>query len=262
MRLALSSAAAPDASLDDLLEACARRGLSGVELEAGHAHGLTGTDPETARRARERMSEGGVDVVGFRMPLSGSPGVRTLAAVGRALEAPLVLAPDGPGADLALETLEHAGALASAGARALVSLEGVSAETWCVTDLLGPLATAPADVGVAWEVDPERLDDPSRASWVAHELVERLGRTLRLIRLRGGGPEAARQEGHGVGALMGTLALAGYDGALVLAPTSPRYRVAWSAWLGRRGGWGCGSRTADPELVQLVTAPASGEGDR
>lgn len=262
MRLALSSGAAPDADVDGLLEACHRRGFAGVELEAGHAHGLTGADPDAARRVRARLSEGGVDVVGFRTPASLAGDVAALAAFAQAFDAPLVLMPEGEGGDPALETLEHAGALASAGARALVSLEGVSAETSCVADLLGPLATAPADVGVAWEVDPERLDDPSRASRVAHELVERLGRTLRLIRLRGGGPEAARQEGHGVGALMGTLALAGYVGPLVLAPTSPRYRVAWSAWLGRRGGWGCGSRTADPELVQLVTAPGSGEGDR
>lgn len=254
MRLSLSSGAAPDAEIDGLLEACRRRGFAGVELEAGHAHGLTGADPAAARRVRARLAEGGVDVVGFRTPASLSGDVAVLAAFGQALEAPVVLVPAGESVDAFLEALEAAGALAAGGARALVSLDGVSAETSCVADLVGRLDGAALDVGVAWEVDPERGQESSRT---AHQLVERLGRSLRLIRLRGGGPETQRQEGLGVGALMGTLALSGYDGPLVLAPTSPRYRVAWSAWLGRRGGWGCGSRTADPELVRLVREPLS-----
>lgn len=256
MRLSLSSAAAPDADLDDLLEACVRRGISGLELEAGHAHGLTEADPEAARTARGWMSEGGVEVVGFRLPAPSIGDVASLAVFARSLAAPLVLVPEGEGVEPVLQALERAGHLASARARVLVSLDGVSAETACRADLVNRVSGVSPDVGVAWEVDPES-GDPARA---ARELVEGLGGSLRLIRLRGGGPETARQEGRGVGALMGTLALAGYDGPLVLAPTSPRYRVAWSAWLGRRGGWGCGSKTADPELVRLVTEPAAGGG--
>lgn len=40
MRLALSSAAAPDLALEELLDACVRRGLAALEPEAGHAHGI------------------------------------------------------------------------------------------------------------------------------------------------------------------------------------------------------------------------------
>ena len=42
--------------------------------------------------------------------------------------------------------------------------------------------------------------------------------------------------------MMRELALAGYGGSLALAPSDQRYRVVWNAWLGRRGGWGCGSK--------------------
>ncbi|MFW6331581.1 MAG: hypothetical protein ACOC3J_07650 [Gemmatimonadota bacterium] len=28
-------------------------------------------------------------------------------------------------------------------------------------------------------------------------------------------------------------------------------RVIWDAWLGRRGGWGCGSKVEDRTLVSL-----------
>lgn len=74
---------------------------------------------------------------------------------------------------------------------------------------------------------------------------------LRYIRFRGGGPEAAQQSGLGVGALMARLALARFAGPLVLAPSTPKYRYIWHAWLGRAGGWGCGSKQADASLVSL-----------
>ena len=60
MRLALSSAAAPDAMLEELLEAATRRGLEAVELREGDAHGVaratrrsgaTGWDDEAAGAA-------------------------------------------------------------------------------------------------------------------------------------------------------------------------------------------------------------------
>ncbi|HET9439739.1 MAG TPA: hypothetical protein VFO52_06195, partial [Longimicrobiales bacterium] len=40
MIIALSSAAAPNASLPELVEGCARRGLSALHLIAGHQHGV------------------------------------------------------------------------------------------------------------------------------------------------------------------------------------------------------------------------------
>jgi hypothetical protein len=91
-------------------------------------------------------------------------------------------------------------------------------------------------------------------------LLDLFGRRLSHIRLLGGGPEAALHEGGGIGEVMGRLALSGYAGTMVLAPSSDRYRVAWQTWLGRRGGWGCGSRVSHPSLVQLSSTGAMGGG--
>jgi hypothetical protein len=108
---------------------------------------------------------------------------------------------------------------------------------------------ARAGIAYAWEVDPAVAD-------IAVDVDAVFGRSdadLRYIRLIGGGPEAAMQDGQGIGVLMGRLALAGYDGPVVLTPSSTRYRVAWASWLGRRGGWGCGSKAASDNVVRLAT---------
>src|SRR5690606_15891059 len=102
-------------------------------------------------------------------------------------------------------------------------------------------------LGLGWEVDPGAEDVTGRITTV----LRAAGPHLRHIRLLGGGPEAVQHEGRGIGALMARLALSGYDGPLALAPSTARYRTAWSAWLGRGGGWGCGSKASDPSLVQL-----------
>src|SRR5690606_7561036 len=102
----------------------------------------------------------------------------------------------------------------------------------------------------AWDVDASARDVTADAILVLRDSSI----VPACIRLIGGGPEAAMLEGHGIGNLMGRLALAGFDGAVVLAPSADRYRVAWSTWLGRRGGWGCGSKAEDRDLVRLATA--------
>jgi hypothetical protein len=156
MRLGLSSAAAPDAGLDELLAACTLRGLSTLELRAGDAHGIA------------------------------------------------------------------------------------VAGDWSAAVSAGLAAAAEARVTIAGY------------RTIAAEVA------LRYIRFIGGGPEAALQEGRGIGTLMGRLALAGYNGAVILAPSATRYRVAWESWLGRRGGWGCGSKSAAAELVHLPVRTATG----
>ena len=80
----------------------------------------------------------------------------------------------------------------------------------------------------------------------------RLDGTVDLIVLRGGGPEAAQHEGRGIGALMTRLALADYRGVLTLAPSSSAVLPVWRTWLQHGRNWGCGSKTADPSLVQLA----------
>jgi hypothetical protein len=239
MRLALSSAAAPDATFRELLDACVRRGLGALELESGHGHDLEPrrATPGRAAAARAEAAAAGVHLAGLRMTgadLELESG--RLAEFALALGAPLLVPVGGLGGapgGLATGLVRVVLPSGPAGLRALDTLD----------QGLRPAARQP----LAWDAAPGDGD----VSDTAAELLARVGPRLRHIRLYGGGPEAAAQEGRGVGALLARLALTGFDGSLALAPSSLRYRVAWSAWLGRRGGWGCGSRTEDRQLVSL-----------
>ncbi|HEX7052005.1 MAG TPA: hypothetical protein VF188_17485 [Longimicrobiales bacterium] len=249
MRLVLSSAAAADFTLDELLAAARRRGFAGLELVAGHAHGA-GLDPDTSdlEAIRVRAAAGAAPVVAFRAARAEAfhPAAARLSSV---LRAPVIAhLEDGDIAEDALESA--AAAYARAGGTLLVAHGSDPGEVW---RLRRRIECAPAGVlGLAWEVDPGSEDVAARAPAV----LEAAGAHLRHIRLLGGGPEAVRHEGRGIGPLMARLALAGYSGTLALAPSTPRYRVAWSTWLGRGGGWGCGSKAADPSFVVLNPAQA------
>ncbi|MEX0891749.1 MAG: hypothetical protein WEB88_06215 [Gemmatimonadota bacterium] len=235
MRLGLSSAAAPDAGLDELLAICARRGLAALDLCVGDAHGVEGPMYGlSGAAAAERARGAGVLVSAFR---SGGEGQDLRAApVAAAAGAPVLV---GGGPSMAAR-VRRAHAVAARGAGAAVVLDGEVS----TADLEVALT---ADLELAWDVDV-----PGGSVGGAAERIMRIaGGRLRHIRILGGGPEASMQEGQGVGELMSRLALAGYDGTVILAPSSSRYRVAWQHWLGRRGGWGCGSKSADPSLVSL-----------
>lgn len=235
MRLGLCSGADADAPLAALLEAGERRGLAALELRQGDGHGVTPDDPDAAAFRAVQAAERGVPVTGFRLVGSGSA-PEALAHLSRALNAPILV--DGPG-DVAARA-DLAGALVELGARAALVVRG--------PDAVAQARAADPALELAWDADPSAVALGSQAA----ALLDAVGGRLRHVRLHGGGPEAALQEGRGVGETMGRLALAGYDGTLALTPSSPRYRVVWQAWLGRRGGWGCGSKTADPDLVTLT----------
>ncbi len=265
MRLALSSAAAPGASLGELLDAAARRGLPGVELVdgAGHGHGLAPglIDTATAAGAADRAAEAGLEIAGFRLlrPLHdpGRPEIRALERFAHALRAPLLVplalpadgpaGPDGPDGAPREERWDRAVA-------AVVALHGGTMDARPLLPA-GPAALMALDaldralpgVDVAWDADPRAGDLGEHGT----ALLSRVGPRLRHVVLRGGGPEATEQEGRGVGSFMVRLAVSGYDGTVALAPSSSRYRVIWDAWLGRKGGWGCGSRSEDRTLVTL-----------
>lgn len=228
MRLGLSSAAAPDAGLDALLEIARRRGLYALELRAGDEHGVTPQQPAGWAAAAAR--DAGVQLAAYRAgedetadelaELSVTLGTRVLLA-GR-------------------EAAARARAVNAAGGRAAVLVTGPHA----VEDAE---VAAAAGLAVAWEVQPlvAHAGDTARA-------LLRLNERLVHITLVGGGPEVAMQDGRGVGELMGRIALAGWDGALAVAPSSPRFRIAWQQWLGRRGGTGCGSKQSEPALVRQL----------
>jgi hypothetical protein len=94
------------------------------------------------------------------------------------------------------------------------------------------------------DASKSNVDDAAASLFTEYPVVDH-------ITLRGGGPEAAQFEGRGIGALMARLALMNYQGVLALAPSSPAVLPVWRTWLTRGRNWGCGSKTADPSLVQL-----------
>lgn len=246
MRLGLSSAVAPEASLDELLVACGRRGLEALELRAGDWHGVDrADDPLGAAVQLERAIECGVAISAYLADESGHD--LRLARLSEALRAPVLMSAAGQ-PDVALR---RAADLAAVGGRSGILLSGTESN-----DSLERILAADVDIG--WQADPAEGPLGARGA----RLLERCGRRLRHVRLVGGGPEAALADGQGVGELMGRLALAGFDGSVVLVPSSSRYRLAWASWLGRRGGWGCGSKTADAALVRLVDDPMMAEQNR
>lgn len=244
MRLALCSSAAPDATLSGLFEACARRGLAALELREGDAHGLNPECEEivdflTSGSART----GGVPIVGYRTSQPGHD--LWLGRLSRALDVPILL--DGPTS--IRSRLDRAAGISEVAGRVVIVLRG--------DDFLSDAELAVSEgVDLAWDADPAQGNLGDRVA----RLLDRFDRRLRYIRLLGGGPEATLHEGEGIGEVMGRLALSGYAGTVALAPTSDRYRVAWQTWLGRRGGWGCGSRVSDPSLVHLSSDSAMGGG--
>lgn len=241
MRLGLSSAAAPAATLEELVAACAARGLVSLELRAGDGHGIAARDDDRVlvAQALTRAATAGVTITGYSTDGAGDTG--QLARLSQALGAPILVSCE---CDVE-ERIERARAIMDGAGRALVLASG-GASTWHA-------AVAAAGLDFAWEVDAACGDVSADA-----DLMLRQEPALRYIRLVGGGPESTMQEGRGIGTLMGRLALAGYDGPLVLAPSSTRYRVAWETWLGRRGGWGCGGRSSAAELVHLPVRTATG----
>ena len=244
MRLGLSSAAAPDASLDELLEICVRRGLSALELREGDGHGVTG-DPYGigGAEAQERARASDVEITGLRSTIAGDD--LGLARVAAAAGAPVLVA----GGCCVSSRTDRAVGLSSVGAGIAVTIQGDPAPD--DMELAGSCGCQ-----VAWDVDVASGD----VGAAAERILTTLGSRLRHVRILGGGPEVTMHEGRGVGELMGRLALAGYTGSVILAPSSARYRVAWQNWLGRRGGWGCGSKEEDPSLVNLNAAALAGGG--
>jgi hypothetical protein len=247
MLLALSSAAAPEATIDELLAACARRGFAAVELEIGHAHGVSpSAGPAAALAVAVQAANAGIGIAALRLDDVAAVTDPRTPRLAVALGAPVVVRIDGEpaGSDGDVPSIVGAAAprFAEAGATLLLACRGDAAEVERLRLLTE--AAPPGTLGLAWDVAP---DDPGLG--VPGAVLAAADGRIRHIRLYGGGPEAIEQEGIGVGRLMSALALSGYNGALALAPSDRRYRYAWGAWLGRRGGWGCGSKAGSDMVV-------------
>jgi hypothetical protein len=239
MRLCLSAAAAHHLTLDELLDACRRRGLGGLEIVA---RGDAEPHPAPGVRAAEPPQPGAgrnIDFTGIVVLEPRAPRARELA-LARTLGVPIVIDP-GEGDLPGLDALRRH---ADQGGRVLL-MHGTRADD--AERLLDCIERLPAGSGaLAWEVDPNH-DDIGEVPGVLKTTAGK----LEYIRLKGGGPEAIQQTGLGIGALMARLALARFSGPLVIAPSKERYHRVWAAWLGRGGGWGCGSKQSDPELLRL-----------
>jgi predicted secreted protein len=243
MQLAVSSAAAPDLPLADLLEGCQRRGLAAVELVVDAITPPGSQDLSLlAGRIADSFARSPVSISSIAA-LTPGEAIRVAIRLGGALGAPVVVPGTAATTDSRSLLLTH---LAAGGEVLLLH----SAATASSPESARARAALGERAGIALEVDPSR-DAPAAIPAV----LQSLGDTLRYVRLRGGGPEAAQQTGLGVGTLMGRLALARFAGPLVLTPSEPTYHRAWLAWLSRSGGWGCGSKQSDPTLVRLVEQP-------
>lgn len=246
MRLALSSEAARGATPRELIAACARRGLAGLELHLPDLlldGGVESIADATSLGATARSA--GVEICGIYRPRLAADEIVASAAAAAALGAPLVVPVWGFDRALLPRACE---VFAEHEARLLLA-HGTDAR---VVDAIRWLADAVPNrdvIGLAWEVRPG-ADDPARVP----DVLEAAGSWLRYVRLHGGGPEAAAQAGMGIGALMARLTLVRYAHPLVLTPSEPRYHVAWNAWLGRSGGWGCGSKHAERESARPVAS--------
>ncbi len=245
MQLTLSTEAAPDLALGELLEACARRGIAALELVEGHAHGVSPeSNAEVLAHVRGEVASVGGRIAAFRVDSVERATSPATAALGAALCTSIVAPASADAVDD--EIFLRAAELYAAEGITLLIEHG--AQPARVERLRQIIEAAPEGaLGLAWDVDPE---DAALATSTA-AVLRAAGPHLKHVRLRGGGPEAAGQEGRGIGPLMARLTLAAYDGTLALAPSTPRYRFAWGAWLGRHGGWGCGSKRADASLVTL-----------
>jgi hypothetical protein len=230
MQLGISSAADPTASADELIEACLRRGLFALELRCGDA----AARPDGLAAALRRGEEAGVRLTGILT--DGSSAGSIARSLPERPAVPLLLAVDGPHS----AALAAAEAMRAAGTAALPLLRG-GAGGW-----LDDVGDAP----FAWQIDDAVHDAAADAALILQREAK-----LACVRLLGGGPETALQHGRGIGPLMRRLAMAGYSGPLIVTPSDHRYRIAWSVWLGRRGGWGCGSAGASHnESVPLAAA--------
>lgn len=241
MKLGVSSAAAPHADLDTLVDACVYRGLAVLELRVGDGHGLGAERaPTDLAAAPSHVSAAGIAIAGVRVGNHNE--LVQAAALARVLDASVILAGDTPVA----ARIDHVRELAGGDVRIMVEVSGPSA---------GWLATiAEAGVEFAWTID-SRTTDPAADM----EAMLAAGMLPAYVRMAGGvGAESTMGEGRGLGPVMACLTLARYAGPLILAPGPVPYRIAWEQWLGSRSGWGCGTAAEKRDRVQLTSGVRGG----
>jgi hypothetical protein len=248
MRLGISTDAAPGFTLGELARSCGHRGLRALELVEGHAHGIgLHTTAGDARSVRRLLADAGVTRVAFRPAAPDGALAPAVAELAGHLGADVVVP-----ADLALAEpqsfLEASRWCARGGGRLVVLHETDAAQVERSRALVSRAPVGTALLG--WHADPATACIASHAA----AMLYAAGPLLEQVRLRGSGPESPASEGKGIGALMARLALAGYQGSIMLAPTSAETLPVWRIWLGRSSGWGCGSKASGGALFQLESS--------
>lgn len=239
MRTSLSASADPDCRIVDLLDACRRRGLQGIELVSDAECDLPrALDPADLAELGRLLSRHDCPVAGLYIHDLHEICTLETAQLAARVAAPIV-APAGVVPSGLLRDLDAL--YASARGRILVSHRSHVEEA---STLLGIIKRDRLEhVGVAWEVRPA-LDDLRGA----RSLVESLGGRLEYVRLSGGGgPEQSAVDGRGLGSLVMELARLRYSGPFVLAPSERGKRPLWKKWMESSKPGGCGTAGAAHE---------------
>lgn len=232
MRWMLSGAAAPDASLQGLLDAVATKNLAGVELIHGHEHGVVpGLPPEALEQVTASVRDHGLQLCAYRIDRPDGLDPTAAASFARGLGAPLVLTRS-PELDPRL-VQRWAESFVRKEARLLLAVEDpTEIGSGSTGDLVHRFS---ASLGYAWEATPT-AGTADQARW----MLESLGPALRYVRIPGTGPEALDDRDGRIASMVTVMTLLGYRGPAVLAPSSAEKLEVWGQWLGRRRGWGCG----------------------
>lgn len=235
MRTALSSAAVPRASLDELVAALARHGLAALELRSGDEHGVSPSTPtEALDNAARQLLAAGVEVTGFLDESTEPPqGITQLV---RALDTVWLLSSELP----LSKRLELAGWARANDTPVAVVVGGANADSEAQ-------AVRNAGFDIVWQAHPVEVS----LAEMSEKVMQASGDSLLGVQLCGGGPEGTLHEGRGIGTVMARLAIAGFSGSLTLTPSDRKYHVLWDTWSGRRGGWGCGSKASAAPVEQL-----------
>lgn len=224
MRLLLSSDTLPGAPLDELIQACRRRALGGLELSVGigQGHGLDErVCPLHQQDGGRCVPETVTSVAWLRLPRATSL-IMLMVWSGAAHQMKAGLLLQEPVLDPPVATplaLVHGAEPADVQAAA----------TWARRH----------GARTCWDVAPGTWD----AETVDRVLDVTLP-TLAHIRLPGSGPEADDARSEGVGGLLTRLALRGYAGTIALVPSAWADHALWQRWLLERRGWGCGTAAA------------------
>lgn len=221
MRLLLSSDTLPGSSMDELLQACRRRALAGLELSVGvdHGHGLDeAVCPLHHGKRAPSVPDEVSSVEWLRLPHDASSVVIAIwSAAAHRMQAGVLLhdaVPDPPQATKI--ALIHGSA----------PDEVHSAVEWALR----------YDAATCWDVTLDALTEGCIES-----VLDQTFGTLAHIRLPGSGPEADHPASEGVGLLLAQLALRGYAGTVGLIPSGPAHLREWEGWLLQKRGWGCGT---------------------